>query len=101
VDFIMSPGHRPAGGTRKDLGMPGAGPLRVITDRGTLTANPETGELELAALYAGATVEEVKSAVGWDLAVRDPLPTVDPPSAGELRLLRDVVDPDRRFLRPD
>jgi len=79
--------------------MPGAGPVRVITDRGTLTANPETGELELTALYAGATVEEVKSAVGWDLVVKDPLPTVDPPSAGELRLIRDVVDPDRHFLR--
>ena len=101
VDFITSPGHRPAGGTRKDLGMPGAGPVRVITDRGILTANPETGELELDAIYAGSTAEEVKAAVGWDLVVRDPLPTIDPPSAGVLRLIRDVVDPDRHFLRPD
>jgi len=81
--------------------MPGAGPVRVITDRGILTANPETGELELDAIYAGSTAEEVKATVGWDLVVRDPLPTIDPPSPGVLRLIRDVVDPDRHFLRPD
>ena len=53
VDFITSPGHRARGGTRRSLKMPGAGPVRVITDRGTLAANPETGELELDALYPG------------------------------------------------
>src|SRR5689334_16769938 len=53
VDFITSPGHRTRGGSRRELNMPGGGPVRVITDRGTLAANPETGELELDALYAG------------------------------------------------
>jgi glutaconate CoA-transferase subunit B len=84
---------------RLDIRMPGAGPVRVITDRGTLAANPETGELELDALYPGTSVGDVRSAVGWELAVRDPLAAIDPPTPEELRLLRDVVDPKRRFLR--
>jgi glutaconate CoA-transferase subunit B len=99
VDFITSPGHRARGGLRRDLGMPGAGPVRVITDRGTLAANGDTGELELEALFPGASIDDVRSSVGWHLAVRDSLAPIDPPSAEELRLLRDVVDPKRRFLR--
>jgi len=99
VDFITSPGHRAHGHTRGELGMPGAGPVRVITDRGTLVANPDTGELELNAIYPDASVGDIRSAVGWDLAVRDPLATVDPPTPTELKLLRDVVDPQRLFLR--
>lgn len=99
VDFITSPGHRARGGTRRELGMPGAGPVRVITDRGMLAANSETGELELDALYAGTTVEDVRAGIGWDLAVRQGVTAVEPPTANELQLLREVVDPDRHFLK--
>lgn len=98
VDFITSPGHRSNGRPRTELGMPGAGPVRVITDRGTLAAHPDTGELELEALYPGMSVDDVRSAIGWDLVARAALETVDAPTAEELRLLRDVVDPRRRFL---
>ena len=79
--------------------MPGAGPVRVITDRGTLSANPETGELELDALYPGTSVEDMRAGIGWELGVRDELRTFDPPTPDELRLLREVVDPARHFLR--
>src|SRR5688572_1723412 len=99
VDFITSPGHRARGGTRSELKMPGAGPVRVITDRGTLAANPQSGELELDALYPGVSADEVRAGVGWDLAVRDALEDCDPPTPDELRLLREVVDPGRHFLR--
>jgi len=98
VDFITSPGHRARGGTRSELKMPGAGPVRVITDRGTLSANPETGELELEALYPGVSVEDVRAGVGWNLVVRDVLEDFESPTPDELRLLREVVDPSRHFL---
>lgn len=98
VDFITSPGHRARGGSRAELGIPGAGPTRVITDKGILAANAETGELELAALYPGVSVDEVRRGVGWALAVRDVLDEVAPPSERELQLLREVLDPQRLFL---
>jgi glutaconate CoA-transferase subunit B len=99
VDFITSPGHRSRGRTRAELGMPGAGPVRVITDRGTLAANPDSGELELESIYSGSSVEDIRAGVGWDLVVRDSLPMVGPPTLQELGLLREVVDPKRRFTR--
>ena len=78
--------------------MPGAGPVKVITDKALLEADAD-GELALAALYPGVTVEEVKAGVGWPLRVRDALDCVEPPSGDALRLLRDVLDPDRLYLR--
>jgi glutaconate CoA-transferase, subunit B len=99
VDFITSPGHRPHGRPRRELGMPGAGPVRVITDRGILDADAELdGELVLTAIYAGARVEEVRANVGWELRVREPLRMVDPPSGEVLRVLREELDPERRYL---
>src|SRR5918992_1419738 len=99
VDFITSPGHRSRGKSRRDLGMPGAGPVRVITDRGILEADPELdGELVLAALYPGVGVDEVRANVGWELRVRDPLGEIEPPSEEVLRVLREQLDPEQQYL---
>jgi glutaconate CoA-transferase, subunit B len=99
VDFITSPGHRTPYGSRKELGMPGAGPVKVVTDKAVLESDPETGELVLTALYPGVTVDEVKAGVGWPLRVREPLDCVEPPDDKALQLLRDVLDPKRLFLK--
>jgi glutaconate CoA-transferase, subunit B len=99
VDFLTSPGHRMRGRTRAELGMPGAGPVRVVTDKGILEADSDTGELVLAALYPGTTVDEVRAGVGWPLRCREPLREVEPPVQEELRLLRDVLDPRGLYLR--
>jgi glutaconate CoA-transferase subunit B len=98
VDFITSPGHVARGGTRAELGMPGAGPVKVITDKAILEADSD-GELALTALYPGVTVAEVKAGVGWPLRVRATLDCVEPPSAETLRLLNEVLDPERLYLR--
>jgi glutaconate CoA-transferase subunit B len=98
VDFVTSPGHRARGGTREELGLPGAGPVRVITDRAILAPEPNTGELMLAALYPGVTFEEAAQGVGWELRRHAVLEPVDPPTEDELQLLRDVLDPQRLYL---
>jgi len=98
VDFVTSPGQRTAGKSRRELGMPGAGPLKVITDGAILEADPGTGELVLAALYPGVGADVVRAGVSWPLASRPDLATVPPPSPTELRLLREVLDPNGLFL---
>lgn len=80
--------------------MPGAGPVKVITDKAILENDPATGELIVTALYPGVTLDEVKANVGWPIAVRPQLlPPILPPSTEELRLLREVLDPDRLYLK--
>ena len=98
VDFITSPGHVARGGTRRELGMPGAGPVKVITDKAILESDSD-GELALTALYPGVTADEVKAGVGWPLRVRATLDCVEPPSAEALRLLREVLDPSQLYLK--
>ena len=98
LDFLTSPGQRCKGKTRKELGMPGAGPVKVITDRGILESDPETGEMVLTALYPGNTVGDVKANVGWPLRVREHLGQVAPPTVREIDLLRHNLDPQKLFL---
>jgi glutaconate CoA-transferase subunit B len=99
VDFITSPGHRARGGSRRALGMPGAGPLKVVTDKAVLEAEDDGGELVLAALYPGVQTEDVRAGVGWQLRSRSVLGSVEPPTPAELRLLREVLDPHRLYLK--
>jgi glutaconate CoA-transferase subunit B len=102
VDFVTSPGQGRGGRGgrgRRELGMPGAGPVKVITDKGVLEADATTGEMVLAALYPGVTADDVQAGVGWPLARRPRLADVVPPTGADLRLLRDVLDPKRLYLK--
>jgi glutaconate CoA-transferase, subunit B len=100
VDFITSPGHQPRGRSRQELGMPGAGPTKVVTDKAVLEPDPARGELVLSALYPGVDIAEVHAVVGWQLRSRSRLAQVEPPSERELYLLREVLDPKRLYLKP-
>ena len=99
VDFITSPGQRCAGKTRRELGMPGAGPLKVITDKAILEADAATGEMVLTALYPGVLADDVEAGVGWALTRRTQLGAVAHPYRTELRVLREVLDPKGLFLK--
>src|SRR5437016_6219938 len=99
VDFVTSPGQRCGDHSRRELGMPGAGPVKVITDKGVLQGDPATGEMVLAAHYPGVTADDVQAGVGWPLARRERLGSVMPPTETELRLLREVLDPRKVYLK--
>lgn len=88
VDFVTSVGYGTGPGDRERLGLRGAGPRVVITDLGVLRPDPDTCELTLTAVHPGVTVEQVRAATGWDLAVAADLTTTVAPSEEELRVLR-------------
>lgn len=90
LDFVTSVGHAAGGDSRGRLGLPGAGPAKVVTDLGTLEPDPATRELVLTALQPGATVETVRAATGWNLRVADDVTFLAPPTEEELRILRDL-----------
>jgi glutaconate CoA-transferase, subunit B len=99
VDFVTSPGHRINGRSRRELGMPGAGPTKVVTDKAVLEVDPASGELVLTALYPGVETAQVAAGIGWPLRSRDRLSEVAPPTRRELDLLREVLDPQRLYLK--
>ncbi|WP_338868651.1 CoA-transferase subunit beta [Myxococcus stipitatus] len=96
-DFVTSPGHRVNGKSREELGMPGGGPTRIITDLGVLDFDA-TGEAVLAEVYPGVTPEQVQQSCGWPLRVAPTLRAATEPDASVLRLLREKLDPKRLYL---
>ncbi|MFR9729736.1 CoA-transferase subunit beta [Saccharopolyspora sp. MS10] len=88
IDFISSAGHGRGPGDRERLGLRGRGPVKVITDLGVLEPDPATRELTLTHLAPGVSVERVRAATGWELAVAERLVVQEPPSPAELRVLR-------------
>ncbi|HEX7112767.1 MAG TPA: CoA-transferase [Mizugakiibacter sp.] len=88
LDFRTSAGYLDGHGARARLGAGGGGPRAVITDFGMLAPHPQSEELQLVALFADASVEEARAAVGWPLAVADRIDTIAAPTALELDTLR-------------
>jgi len=95
-DFITSPGTFVNGKTRAQLGLPGGGPTRVITDLGVLDF--VYNEMTLTEIYPGVDVEKVKAQCGWPLKIAPNLRQATPPSAESLRLLREELDPEKLYL---
>ncbi len=99
VDFVTSLGHGTGPRDRALLGLPGAGPTRVITDLGVFEPDRETAELMLTAVHPGVTVEEIRARTGWSLELAADLAETTPPTERELatlRALRTVGADDRR-----
>ena len=90
LDFVTSAGHLDGGDSRSKLRLPGKGPVAVITDLGVLTPDPVSKELTLTSVHPGVTVEQVVAATGWTLKVASAVTTTEPPTAEELRVLRDL-----------
>jgi glutaconate CoA-transferase subunit B len=84
LDFRTSPGH-PIPGS-------GRGPSVVVTDMAVYRFGPD-GEMELESLHPGVNLEQLQAAMAWNPRRRDPVATTEPPSAEELRLIRDELDP--------
>jgi len=96
VDFVTSPGHVTPRGTRQALAMPGAGPALVITDLGCYEFRD--GEMVLTSMHPGATMSAVKRTLGWDVRVAAELVATCAPSADELRLIREDLDPGHLYI---
>jgi glutaconate CoA-transferase subunit B len=88
VDFVTSVGYLGGPGDRVRLGLRGKGPTLVITDLGLLRPRPADLELELTHLHAGVSLEQVRQATGWELAVSPELARTEPPTDAELTALR-------------
>jgi glutaconate CoA-transferase subunit B len=90
LDFITSLGHGDGGDHRARLGLRGAGPVAVITDLGILRPDPVSKELTLTSVHPGVTVDQVRDATGWELAVAPDVAETAAPTADELRVMREL-----------
>ncbi|MCB8935156.1 MAG: CoA-transferase subunit beta [Candidatus Promineofilum sp.] len=93
IDFMTSPGHLDGGDERVRLGMPGYGPDKVITDKALFTFDNPEREMTLAELAPGETIESVQAVIGWPIRVANQIRQMSLPSAAELTVVREHLDP--------
>jgi glutaconate CoA-transferase subunit B len=93
LPFRTGLGHTDGDAWRRNLRAPGGGPYRVFTPLGVLDFETEDGRARLRAVNPGVTVAQVVEATGFELAIAPDVGETEPPTAEELRVLREVVDP--------
>jgi glutaconate CoA-transferase subunit B len=102
VDFITTPGYLSGPGAREAAGLPErSGPINVVSTLALMDYDRGPGgtyRMRLVATHPGVTVEEVIANTGFELIIPDKVGVNEPPSAEELRLLREEIDPERFYI---
>lgn len=92
LDFVTALGQVDGGRWRRDLGLPGGGPVLVVTPKAVMDFQGPGGRMRLRELMPGASVEEVREQTGFELLLAEDVRPVEPPTDEELATLR-RIDP--------
>jgi glutaconate CoA-transferase subunit B len=99
VDFITTPGYLTGPGARECAGLPShTGPVNVVSTLALMDYDPVSCRMRLAATHPGVTVDEVIANTGFDLIIPERVSENAPPSDEDIRLLREVIDPDKLYI---
>jgi len=97
LDYLTSVGWYKGGESRRSLGLQRGGALAVVTNLCVMRFDDTTKEMYLAAYYPGISVDKIVENTGFPIDVSRAR-KAEPPSAEELRILREEVDPQRLIL---
>jgi glutaconate CoA-transferase subunit B len=97
ISFITSPGYISGGASRAKAGLRG-GPSRVITDKAIFGFHPESHAMMLLSIHPGNTLEDVLGTMGFRPVVPAQVPYTEPPSQEQLRMIREVIDPQKMYM---
>ena len=92
VDFRTSAGFLDGRPEREAAGLRGGGPQAIVTDLCIMEPD-DGGELVVTALHPNKTLADVRENTGWEVKSVPDLKTTPPPTADELRIMREELDP--------
>jgi glutaconate CoA-transferase, subunit B len=99
VDFVTTPGFLTGRGAREAAGLPrGSGPINVVSTLALMDYEPASCRMRLVATNPGVTVDQVVANTGFELLLADHVGVNEPPTAEELRLLREEIDPGKFYI---
>jgi glutaconate CoA-transferase subunit B len=92
VDIVCALGH---GTERDDLGLKAGLPGVVVSDLGVFGWDTRSGHIRIETLHPGVTFDLVQRLTGfaWPEKDGEDFPATAPPTAEELRVIREIVDP--------
>jgi len=98
IDYVTSPGWLEGGDSRQKAGLARGGPSVVVTTKAVMRFREVSHEMYLASYHPGLTAQAVADDTGFILPTDDAAET-SIPTPEELRILREIVDPERVFLK--
>jgi glutaconate CoA-transferase, subunit B len=97
--YLTSPGYLDGPEARKKAGLKSPTPdFTVVTDLAVLSVDKKDGKLKVSKLMPGVTLEKVQETTEFKIQAASSVTPVQAPTADELRVLREEVDPDREYL---
>jgi glutaconate CoA-transferase subunit B len=99
VDFLTSPGYLDGPGSREAAGLAtGTGPFKVITNLAVMGFDSETKRMRVESLHHGVTFDQVQENTSFELLKAPEIAETERPTAEELRILREEVDPHKYII---
>jgi glutaconate CoA-transferase subunit B len=93
-DFVSTVGWGTGGAdARRRLGLPGGGPRYCITPLAVLDFEETSKRMRLHSVHPGVSADEVVARTGFELLVPERVAVTAAPTAAELDILRQRVDP--------
>jgi glutaconate CoA-transferase subunit B len=81
---------------RQRAGLRG-GPSRVITDKAVFGFDPVSKRMRLESIHPNTTLDEVLANMSFRPIVPEHVPNTLPPTAEQVRLIREEIDPKRAY----
>lgn len=101
LDFVTSVGFLDGGDARARAGLPGKGPVAVITDLCIFEPDPVSRELTVVSIHPGVERATLEAATGWPVRYFPRVSTTDSPNTRELSTLRDLIQRTATAHGPD
>jgi glutaconate CoA-transferase subunit B len=102
LDFVTTPGYLSGELAREKAGLPrGTRPINVVSTLALMDYDDGPGgsyRMRLVATHPGVSVQEVIDNTGFELIIPKNVTVNEPPSAEDLRLLREEIDPERYYI---
>jgi glutaconate CoA-transferase subunit B len=99
VDFLTTPGWIRGGNSRYEAGLPlGTGPYRIITNMAVMDFEPESRRMRVMSINPGYSLKDVRDNCGFELKEAPKIAETMAPTAHELAILREEVDPYRYII---
>ena len=69
----------------------------MITDKAIFDFSPESKRMRLVSIHPGTTLEDTLANLSFQPIVPGDLPTTEPPTAEQVRLIRHEIDPEGMY----
>ncbi|MBO9127903.1 CoA-transferase [Rhizobium sp. 16-488-2b] len=99
LNYLTTPGFLSGPGAREAAGLPGSGPVKVITDLGILGFDPKTKRMRIEETYPGIDAACVQKAIGFSLESYADTRVATLPTDTQIQLLKTQIDPNGMYIK--